>query len=267
MDPIAKTSLLTAAMRAAETKLNDRLFADPYAELLAGDEGTTLLQKALEESGPQPAIAIRTAFIDEKITNAVNKGVRQIVMLAAGMDTRAYRLQIPRDCTIFELDRKEVLNYKKEKLTDAKPICMLKFLPVDLTEDWIPILQKSGFKKEQTLWLVEGVLIYLDPPHVATLFEKIDSLALPKDILICDIANRLILESPYMEKQLQFLKSIGAPWLFGINEEPETFCDRIGWNANVTQACEYAPTRWPFPAAPRNVPSIPRVFYIEAIKK
>ena len=124
MDAIAKTSLLTAAMRAVETKRSDeqgRLFSDPYAELLAGEEGTDLLKRAIAASGDQPAIAVRTYFIDQKIKEALQKGVRQIVMLAAGMDTRAYRFSFPQGTCLFELDRPEVLSYKQEKLKDVKP--------------------------------------------------------------------------------------------------------------------------------------------------
>jgi methyltransferase (TIGR00027 family) len=94
LNPVAMTSLLVAAMRAAETNRSEtegRLFSDPYAELLAGSEGMELRLKAIEAVGDQPAIAIRTAFIDEKINKALNLNFRQIVILASGMDSRAYR--------------------------------------------------------------------------------------------------------------------------------------------------------------------------------
>ena len=137
MDAIAKTSLLTAAMRAAESKRTEaegRLFSDPYAELLAGAEGVALLQRALAESGEQPAIAVRTRYMDDKMSSALVDGVRQIVVLAAGMDTRAYRLSFPPGVRIFELDRKEVLTYKQQKLGDIQPHCERKTLAVDLQD-------------------------------------------------------------------------------------------------------------------------------------
>lgn len=68
-----------------------------------------------------------------------------------------------------------------------------------------------------------------------------------------------------MKKQLDFLKSIGAPWKFGVNE-PEKFMETFNWKAVATQAGEFAPTRWPFPTAPRHIPNIPRGFFVEAVK-
>lgn len=269
MDAIGKTSLLVAAMRAMETKRNDtegRLFSDPYAELLAGTEGMELLKKALVESGDQPAIAVRTQFMDEKINAALKQGVRQIVILAAGMDARAYRMSFPHDTQVFELDRQEVLTYKSEKLRNAQPHCQHHFLAVDLREDWQNILLESDFKSgNHTLWLVEGLLMYLEKSQVLTLFEKINALASPKDILLFDILSRTLLESPHMQKQLQFLAKIGAPWRFGENE-PEKLMLTFGWEAKATQPGEFAPSRWPFPTAPRNIPNIPRSFFVEATK-
>lgn len=266
---VALTSLLVAAMRAAETKRSDnegRLFSDPYAETLAGDEGFIIMQKALDAVGEQPAIAIRTAFIDEKIHNAIKSGVRQIVILAAGMDSRAFRLNFPSETKIFELDQPEVLNYKNEKLATVKPHCFRKTIEVDLRREWQEKLLEAGFTKNQkTLWLVEGLLMYLEENQVIELFTRINTLASTQDILIFDIFNRLFLESPHMKKQLDFLADLGAPWKFGTND-PKKFMLDLGWSANLTQAAEYAPKRWPFPMAPQNIPNLPRGFFVEAYK-
>lgn len=269
MDGVAKTSLLVAAMRALETKRSDsegRLFSDPYAELLAGAEGASLLEKAIAESGDQPAIAVRTYYIDQKIAAALNEGVRQIVILAAGMDSRAYRLNFPEGTRIFELDQKEVLNYKQEKLGNAQAHCERKTLAVDLREEWQEQLLQAGLNTgERTLWLVEGLLMYLDEAQVTTLLNRINTLASSKDIMLFDILTRTLLEAPHMQKQLKFLESLGAPWKFGVNE-PEEFMKKFGWHAVVSQAGEVAPARWPFPTVPRSVPNVPRGFYVEARK-
>jgi methyltransferase (TIGR00027 family) len=269
MDPIAKTSLLTAAMRAVESKRREsegRLFSDPYAELLAGPEGAELLQRAIAESGEQPAIAVRTSYMDKKIEHFVAEGICQIVILAAGMDTRSYRLNIPNGVVIFELDRKEVLDYKQDKLKNTKPKCERRTLSLDLRDEWQEQLVQIGFKVNyRTLWLVEGLLMYLDESQVKTLFSRINSLASKKDVMLFDILTKTLLDAPYMQKQLNFLASIGAPWLFGTNE-PESFMKSFGWDAIATQPGEFAPDRWPFPTAPRSVPNVPRGFYIEAIK-
>lgn len=270
MDAIAKTSLLTAAMRAMETNRSDkegRLFSDPYAEILAGEEGMDLLRRAIAESGDQPAIAVRTYFMDQKITEALTKGIRQIVMLAAGMDTRAIRLSFPKGTQLYELDRKEVLDYKEMKLSKAPPQCKRHALAVDLREEWQGKLQGAGWKRsEPTLWMVEGLLMYLEESQVVTLFERINSIASVKDVMLFDILSRTLLEAPYMKKQLQFLENMGAPWRFG-TDEPEKFMEAFHWNAVVMQTGEVSPTRWPFPVAPRNIPNVPRGFLVEAFKK
>ena len=269
MDSVAKTSLLTAAMRAVETKRSEsegRLFVDAYAELLAGEEGATLLKKAIEAAGDQPAIAIRTKYIDEKFTNFVNEGGRQIVMLAAGMDTRAYRMNFPSGTTLFELDRKEVLDYKKAKLQNAKLHCDRKALAVDLREDWQQPLLQAGFKKgERTLWCIEGLLMYLEEAQVITLMNRINSLASSNDVMLFDVLSKTLLEVPHMQAQLKFLADMGAPWKFGTND-PVLFMKNLGWSASLSQAGDVAPTRWPFPTAPLHIPNIPRGYYVEARK-
>lgn len=269
MDSIAKTSLLTAAMRAVETKRSEsegRLFSDPYAETLAGEEGMDILRRAIAAAGDQPAIALRTYFMDQKIAEAMGKGIRQIVMLASGMDTRAYRLSFPAGTKLFELDRKEVLDYKQAKLNHVSTQCERHALAVDLREEWQGKLQQAGWKRfEPTLWMVEGLLMYLEESQVELLFQRINSLASPKDMMLFDILSRTLLEAPYMKNQLQFLEEMGAPWKFGTNE-PEKFMENFKWHAVVKQTGEIVPARWPFPVAPRNVPNVPRGFLVEAVK-
>ena len=270
MDTVAKTSLLTAAMRAVETRRSDsegRLFSDPYAEVLAGPEGFSLLENAIAAAGDQPAIAIRTAFMDSKIESALSVGGRQFVFLAAGMDSRAYRMTFPEGTKIFELDRKEVFNYKQNKLGNLKPKCDRITLAVDLNDEWKNQLIHVGFNThEPTLWLVEGLVMYLKEPQVINLFNQINQLAKENDIMLFDCLTRTLIEAPYMQNQLKFLASIGAPWYFGVNE-PEEFIKKFGWDSVATQAGEFAPTRWPFPVVPRSVPNVPRGFYIEARKR
>ncbi|MCK6597343.1 MAG: SAM-dependent methyltransferase [Bdellovibrionaceae bacterium] len=177
MDAIARTSLLTAAMRAVESKRSDsegKLFVDPYAELLAGEEGMDILKRAIAAAGDQPAIAVRTYFMDQKIRQALENGVRQIVMLASGMDTRAYRLSFPKGSKLFELDKKEVLEYKQKKLSHIPSQCRRLEIAVDLTDDWKSKLLQAGFNRsESTLWMVEGLIMYLKEPQVEVLFERI----------------------------------------------------------------------------------------------
>lgn len=266
---VAKTSLLVAAMRAEESKLNEsegRLFLDPYAELLAGAEGLALKEKAIAAVGNQPAIAVRTAYIDEKFNNAINAGIKQFVIIAAGMDSRAYRLNFSPDTNVFELDQPEVLKYKSEKLINAQSKCQRIEIAVNLIEEWQNKLLVAGFNKnEKTLWNVEGLLMYLNESEVITLIQRINSLASTEDIMLFDIFTRIMLDAPFMKTNLEFLANLGAPWLFGTND-PEEFMHKLGWSVKLTQPGEYAPSRWPMPVAPKHIPNVPRSFFVEAIK-
>jgi methyltransferase (TIGR00027 family) len=268
-DAVAKTSLLTAAVRAVETNRSEnegRLFADPFAEVLAGSEGFSILEQVRAEMGTQPSIVLRTRYVDDRVMHGLAQGIRQFVILAAGMDTRAYRLPLPDGTRVFELDRPEVLSYKQEKLNDALPHCVRHSVGVDLREEWQSKLIQAGMNMaERTLWLVEGLLVYLEEAAVLTLFEKINSLSVPNSILLFDLLGRSLLDAPFMANQLHFVEKLGAPWRFGV-DEPEKFMEQFGWDAVVTQPGEVDSARWPFPNAPRHVPDVPRIFFVEARK-
>lgn len=267
MDSIAKTSLLTAAMRAIESGRTDaegRLFSDPFADALAGGEGHELLSRAIAAAGEQPAIAIRTAFFDDKIAAASKRGIKQVVALAAGMDTRCYRLAWPAGTRVFELDRAEVFAYKNAVLHRHAPRCERHCIPVDLRLDWQRPLLEAGFQASaQTIWIVEGLLMYLDEGQVHSLFQRVNLLAQPGDVLLADILSKTLLEVPHMQGQLRFLASIGAPWRFG-TDDPVSFLGELGWRAQLSQPGDFAPTRWPFPSVPLSVPNVPRGYYATA---
>jgi methyltransferase (TIGR00027 family) len=268
-DAVGKTSLLVAAARAVETNRSEsegRLFTDPFAEALAGGEGFSILQQSRAEVGEQPSIALRTRSFDDRIGQALAGGVRQIVIPAAGMDARAYRLSFPAGARVFELDRPEVLSYKQERLGETLPRCVRRAVGVDLRGEWQGELIRAGMNTaERTLWLVEGLLVYLDEAAVLTLLEKIDSLSVPNSILLFDVLGRSLLDAPFMAKQLRFIERLGAPWRFG-TDEPEKLVEKFGWTAVATEPAEVDAARWRFPAAPRHVPGVPRIFFVEARK-
>lgn len=271
-DAVAKTSLLTAAIRAVETGRSEnegRLFTDPFAEVLAGNEGFSILEQVRAEVGEQgwASIVLRTRYFDERITQGLAQGIRQIVILATGMDTRAYRLPFPDGTQVFELDRPEVLNYKQEKLSDTLPHCIRHSVGIDLREEWQSKLVQTGMNTtERTLWLVEGLLIYLEEAAVWALFEKINSLSVPNSILLFDVLGRSLLDAPFMVRQLSFVEKLGAPWHFGV-DEPEKFTEQLGWKAVATQPGEVDSARWHLPTAPRHIPNVPRIFFVEARKQ
>jgi len=271
IDAIGRTSLWVAAMRAVETERSEaegQLCEDPFARALAGPEGFAVLEAADAQRGfpGPPVIALRTQFNDQRFVATLGRGVRQVVTLAAGMDARAFRLPFPDGVRLFEVDRKEVLAYKAARLVRARPRCQRTTVALDLRDDWPAQLVAAGVEPTRpTLWLVEGLLMYLDPAAVELLFERLSGLAAPGSTLLFDVLGRSFMESPAMARQLEIVRKMNAPWKFGL-DEPEAFAARFGWRATATDPGELGMPigRWPFPLPPRHVPGVPRSFFVEA---
>ena len=123
-EAVASTGLLVAAIRAMESTRDDRLFTDPFADKLAGDTGRRLLAAAIAEAGERSTvqIVVRTRFFDEALLRAA-RVAKQVVILAAGMDARAYRLDWPDGTTVYELDQPAVIAAKADLLADDLPRC------------------------------------------------------------------------------------------------------------------------------------------------
>jgi methyltransferase (TIGR00027 family) len=191
---VGSTALLVATARALEAQKPDPLVVDPFAEIFCravGGPAADVLdgkdpdhQLKTEDFG-EPFVNFqggRTKYFDEYFRRAADAGVRQVVILAAGLDSRAYRLDWPAGTTIFELDRPQVLDFKREVLDDhgAQPRAERREIAVDLREDWPQALRDSGFDEaRQSAWIAEGLLIYLPANAQEQLFTGIDSLAAP----------------------------------------------------------------------------------------
>jgi methyltransferase (TIGR00027 family) len=167
-----------AAARAAETARPDALIRDEFAYLLTASAGPAWAQMASadtawlgdDEDGrrmhemARDYQAVRTHYFDAYFSAAVRTGIRQIVILAAGLDSRAYRLDWPAGTTVFEIDQPKVLGYKTSTLEahGAVPTSKRVPVPVDLRDDWPAALIAAGFDPSQpTAWLAEGLLPYL----------------------------------------------------------------------------------------------------------
>lgn len=258
LDPVASTGRLTAALRAAETSRDDRLFADPFAAYLAGDEGRRLL----DVFGDNSTIAVRTRFYDDVLVEAAGRS-RQLVVVAAGMDTRAFRLDLPADTTMYELDRPEVLNLKDRLLATMpdgppRPRCRRRPVGVDLAADWSDPLRDTGFQSaEPTCWLVEGLLQYLTESDVAGLLDRITALSAAGSELNIDVVGRSLLDSPAMAPMLDRFAAHHAPWRFG-TDRPEDLLTSRDWRADVTLISSVGTRlgRWPYPDVPRGTPGV-----------
>ena len=122
----------------------------------------------------------RTRYFDDYFRRAADAGVRQVVILAAGLDSRAYRLPWPDETTIFELDRPRVLDFKRDVLAEqgAKPNAERREIAIDLREDWPQALRDNGFDVAlPSAWIAEGLLLYLPADAEEQLLTGIDALA------------------------------------------------------------------------------------------
>ena len=187
-DQVSHTALLTAAARAAESARAEALFRDPYAAALSGSGGEALLS----EVGPEtaiPSIAIRTRFYDDAIREAIARGIRQIVMLGAGLDTRAYRLDLPSDARWIEVDLGPVLAHKRRVLADARPTVRLSDVAGDACDPGtFDAIERAGLRREErTLWLVEGLLCFLDSDGVDALFAEVGALSTALSEVLFDV--------------------------------------------------------------------------------
>ncbi len=193
---VGTTAVMVAAARARETESPEPLIRDPFARILVAGAGggvwETFLDGSMAEkvaSDPEAAAlfanmlryqAVRTLFFDTFFTNAAAAGIRQVVILAAGLDSRAYRLQWPEGTVVYEIDQPKVLEYKAEILAanDVEPTAERHPVPIDLRADWPAALKAAGFNPDQpTAWLAEGLLMYLPAEAQDRLFEQITELS------------------------------------------------------------------------------------------
>ena len=229
-------------MRAREHAREDRLFEEPLASLLATEEGPRIMcgfegevQRGIED----PALAVRTRFFDEAIMSAAHDHqVQQMVFVAAGMDTRSYRLAWPKATTLFELDRPALLKLKAELLADAgpdvQPVCTVISIGVDLLGDWTAPLVASGFRSlEPTLWLVEGLLYFLSVDERDGLLKEITSLSAPGSWFLADYVSQTSLDGPGMRAWRVKMAAGGHPWMSGC-DDPEALLGAQGWRARVS---------------------------------
>ncbi|MUL82109.1 MULTISPECIES: SAM-dependent methyltransferase [unclassified Mycolicibacterium] len=266
---VADTGILVAAIRAEETRRPDRLFTDPFAQKLAGESGQRMLVEAVAASGDKSTlqIVVRTRFWDEALLNAVPP-VRQVVILAAGLDARAYRLPWADGTTVFELDQPAVIAAKADALAGDEPRCRRVAIGVDLTEDWTDALRANGFDPgAPAVWLIEGLLQYLDEDAVHTVFERVDAMSAPGSVLLYDIVGKTLLDNVTLAAVRERMARNGAPWLFG-TDAPGQLCEGLGWSAVVTDVAEPGNkwNRWFAPAVPLEVPGVPRGYFVTATK-
>ncbi|MET9155468.1 class I SAM-dependent methyltransferase [Streptomyces griseoflavus] len=187
---VGLTALLVAAARAIETHRHDSLAQDTYAEHFVraapacANWPVRIAQVPDGDSDPlwgrfARYFGLRTRVLDDFVLRSVRTSARQVVLLGAGLDTRAFRLDWPSDCVVYEIDRAGVLAFKHQVLTDlsATPKAERVTVPVDLRADWVTALTTAGFDPAApSVWLAEGLLFYLPGPAETYLIDTVDRL-------------------------------------------------------------------------------------------
>lgn len=202
---VGATATMVAAARAAATKRPHPVINDPFAEPLVRAVGIDLFNRLAageldfdtdEELGlPRmtDTFAARARFFDDYFAQVTGAGLRQVVIVAAGLDSRAYRLSWPAGTTVYEIDQPEVIDFKTATLADigATPVVEHRPVGIDLRDDWPTALRAAGFDPTRpTAWLAEGVLIgFLPPQAEVRLLDNIISLSAADSRLAADYGS------------------------------------------------------------------------------
>lgn len=220
-ESVGATALAVAAARAVETESENPLIKDPFARMFLDEAGSGIwtvygaatLPDWLDTVdadvrarilGMVDFMAVRTVFFDEFFLAATGDGVRQAVILASGLDARAWRLPWPAGTIVYELDLPKVLDFKAAALErhGTHPKSHLVYVPVDLRRDWPQALRDGGFDPSQpTAWAAEGLLRYLPASAQDLLFERIHALSAADSRLAANAVSPEALDPERLARQ------------------------------------------------------------------
>ncbi|YCK39272.1 SAM-dependent methyltransferase [Actinomadura sp. ATCC 39365] len=250
MNGVARTAVGAAWLRARESERPDRLFEDPYAGAFV----------AAADAGPPDAgrgsgagdlfsdhLVFRTRFFDDHLSDS---GCDQVVLLAAGLDARAFRLDWPPGVRLFELDLPELLAFKDGVLRGlaATARCERVPVPVDLREDWPGSLRAAGFDPARpTAWLIEGLLIYLSPAEAGRLLDGVRALSAAGSRLAFEYDPAAAALLAERARTMPELRRIATLWKGGPGEDAVARLTARGWRVRTVDASTLA-TRYGRPA-------------------
>jgi methyltransferase (TIGR00027 family) len=242
------TAVGVARVRARETRRENPLFLDPLAEAFAAAGGLPVDGEPPRAPGDDAArrrwgavafsIVVRTRFLDELLRDAADAGCRQVVLLGAGMDSRAYRLDWPSGTRLFEIDTAEPLGFKESvvRAQRAEPRCERITVPVDLREDWTGALAAAGHDPALlTVWIAEGLLIYLPQDAVERLLGQVGELSATGSRM------GLTLGQPgVVERFAQDTGTAASMWVSEMPPDPVAWLAGLGWDARAYTVRERA---------------------------
>jgi len=271
-DEVCRTALVMATKRAIEADRPDHLFDDPLAAQLAGETGQTWRKKWEQQDSDNPLgsavriqfVAVRTRFFDDFILSVLPE-IKQFVFLGVGLDTRAFRLSFLPQTRLYELDLPELIHYREAILQGKPAKCHRCAIAADLTQPWSHLLLEQGFDINlPTLWLMEGLLMYLNEVEVNELLYMISQLSTDGSYLGADLVS--VKSWQVGAKHQNGL--ISKHWRFG-TDEPEQLFASHGWNASVIQPGEIRANygRYAVQLAPREIKGVRRSFLVTAKKE
>jgi methyltransferase (TIGR00027 family) len=273
-ESVGVTALGVAAARAAETESENPLISDPFARVFLDAAGDGMwnwfaapdLPAEIAEAEPDlkprmqgmvDYMAARTSFFDQFFLDAARSGMHQTVILAAGLDSRAWRLPWPAGITVYELDQPRVLEFKTSTLREsgAQPTCNLVHVPVDLRHDWPAALTHAGFDASApSVWSAEGLLPFLPAVAQELLFQRVHALSASGSRIAVEAPGPDFLDEDARARQretIQRVRDLMAKlepdrdfpdvqdlWYFEEREDVDAWLRRHGWNVTVTPAEE-----------------------------
>ncbi|MEE3754631.1 SAM-dependent methyltransferase [Mycobacterium intracellulare] len=258
---VGATATMVAAARAIATNADNPLIEDRFAEPLVRAVGVDFFTRWVSgdlvaadvddhESGWKlehmpAAMAARTRFFDSFFQAATQAGIRQAVILASGLDARAYRLAWPADMTVFEIDQPQVIDFKATTLAQlgAAPQTELRTVAVDLRNDWPKALVDAGFDTSRpTAWIAEGLFGYLPPEAQDRLLDNITALSADGSRLACEAIPDM--SEVDTEKAHEMMRRATAKWrehgfdlefgdlgYQGERNDVAVYLDNLGWQS------------------------------------
>jgi methyltransferase (TIGR00027 family) len=232
---VSDTALWVACYRAEESERKDALFKDPFARRLAGERGFRLLDKMPKGRRYGWPMVMRTVLFDEFVPAKVRAGADVVLNLAAGLDTRPYRMALPKELLWVEVDLPGMVDYKTGILKGETPVCRLERVALDLSDaaERRHLLASVASRGKNVVVLSEGLLVYLEPDDVAALAANLSAQPSIRS-WVTDIA------SPGLKKLMMktwgtSVAEANAPFKFAPDEGPAWFA-KHGWRVAAARS-------------------------------
>ncbi|MEM6108543.1 class I SAM-dependent methyltransferase [Mycobacterium sp. 050272] len=252
---VGATATAVATQRAMASQGPDALLDDPWADPLVRAVGSDTFIKLIDgklgdtddpvmnRKAVIEQITVRTRFFDDFFLQAADAGVRQAVILASGLDTRAFRLPWPADTVVYEIDQPGVIDFKTRTLADlgAKPPAQRRTVAIDLREDWPTALVDAGFDTSKpTAWSAEGLLVYLPPEAQDRLFDNVAALSAPGSRIACEHLDFRNIPADWADKLTERSRRIGSKinlaelFYTGDRNTAGEYLGERGWRVDIT---------------------------------